>query len=287
VTDSNRSLEHLASLAIAGDRDALSDLLAALQDPVYRHALKFLGHRADAEDATQEILIRITTRLSTFEGRSKITTWAYTIATRILMRTNRGRVEIAVGTVEDYQSFLDSNLDDHDFVAEEAEYRQLCEEVRISCTYGMLLCLTRPVRAAYLLGDILGIGDTDGAEICECSPAAFRQRLARGRRSLRSIIDNRCGLVDPTNPCSCGREVAGSLQAGIMQREQLTLHQHPRSQHNPLVDPDRFDRAADQIEHIVRIGELYKRDRFAAPAEVWAAISSVIPDLVETDFTIV
>ena len=52
---------------------------------------------------------------------------------------------------------------------EEVEYRLLCEEVRISWTYGMLLCLSRPQRAAYLLADVLGLTDADGAEILGCT----------------------------------------------------------------------------------------------------------------------
>ena len=57
---------------------------------MYRLALRFLGHPEDAQDACQEILIRIVTHLGSFEGRSKFTTWAYTVATRSLLRTRSG-----------------------------------------------------------------------------------------------------------------------------------------------------------------------------------------------------
>ncbi|MGH9263457.1 MAG: sigma factor-like helix-turn-helix DNA-binding protein [Acidimicrobiales bacterium] len=96
------------------------------------------------------------------------------------------------------------------------EYRALCEEVRISCTYGMLLCLSRPQRAAYLLADVVGVTDVEGAEILECTREAFRQRAVRARRTLRYVIDNRCGLVDPANPCRCGRQIAASEATGEM-----------------------------------------------------------------------
>jgi hypothetical protein len=41
------------------------------------------------------------------------------------------------------------------------------------------LCLLRDQRIAYLLGDLLGFSDAEGAEICDVSRAAFRQRRAR------------------------------------------------------------------------------------------------------------
>lgn len=69
--------DDLARRAADGDQRALSELLRGLQDPMYRLALRFLGHPHDAQDACQEILVRIMTHLSSFEGRSKLTTWAY------------------------------------------------------------------------------------------------------------------------------------------------------------------------------------------------------------------
>jgi len=282
-TPSGRSLEQLASLATTGDRVALEELLAAIQHQIYRHALRFLGHPADAEDATQEILIRITTRLATFEHRSKFTTWAYTIATRMLIRTGQRRLETVVGSPDDYAAFLDAGLSEHGRPADEAERRELEDEVRISCTYGMLLALTRPSRAAYLLGDVLGFTDTEGAAICECSPAAFRQRLARARTAMRRIIDDRCGLLDPANPCSCARQITPLLDHGIINPDQLTFRDHPREPGQRRIDAARFERAATQLDHVVAIADLYRADRFAAPDELWATISTAIPDLLDTN----
>src|SRR5215510_14978793 len=133
------ALDGLARRAAEGDRDALSDLVRELQHPMYRLALRFLGDPDDAQDACQEILIRIVTRLGTFEGRSKFTTWAYTVATRSLLRTRKRVVESSVQGAERFAALLDAGMGAVDPTIEEAEYRLLCEEVRISCTYGMLL----------------------------------------------------------------------------------------------------------------------------------------------------
>src|SRR3972149_6005176 len=75
----NQLMEYVDA-AIAGNVDALEHLLIALKDPLFRLALRMLGNFADAEDATQEVLIKITTALSAFERRSSIRTWAFRVA---------------------------------------------------------------------------------------------------------------------------------------------------------------------------------------------------------------
>jgi RNA polymerase sigma factor (sigma-70 family) len=274
------SMEELAALAASGDRESLNQLLSEVQHPLYRLSLRFLGNPADAQDATQEILIRLMTRLSTFEGQSSFTTWAYTVATRMLLRTKARAVESSVVSADRFAEFLDAGLAQSDFPAEAVEYAELCEEVRLRCTYGMLLTLTRPMRAAYLLGDVLGLTDQEGAEICEISPAAFRQRLSRSRRTLRSIINGRCGLVNRTNSCRCGLQIAASLDAGLMVRTERGFCSQAIRTGTSTIDPATFVKAADQIDDVVAIGSLYRRDRFAAPGEIWLALQATMPELI-------
>jgi RNA polymerase sigma factor (sigma-70 family) len=268
------ALDELARRAAEGDREALSELVREIQHPMYRLSLRFLGKPDDAQDACQEILIRIVTRLGTFEGRSKFSTWAYTVAVRSLMRTRKRLYEQAVLGLEQYAAALDAGLADEDPTVEEAEYRLLSEEVRISCTYGMLLCLPRPQRAAYVLADVLGLTDGEGAEVLDCSREAFRQRVSRARRTLRFVIDNRCGLVDPDNPCRCGRQIASGEAAGILDRDHLTLARHPRQLPRVWIEP-----VAKQLDAVAAIGDLYRFDRFAAPAELWDDLQARFPVL--------
>ena len=117
------SVDELARRASEGDREALSALVRDLQRPMYRLALRFLGHPDDAQDAYQEILIRIVTRLGSFEGRSKFTTWAYTVAVRSLLRTRKRLVESSVHGAEAFAAFLDAGMGDIDPTLEEVEYR--------------------------------------------------------------------------------------------------------------------------------------------------------------------
>jgi RNA polymerase sigma factor (sigma-70 family) len=272
-------LEELARRAAAGHSESLSRLVEEVQHPIYRLALRFLGHPEDAKDASQEILVRLVTHLGSFEERSQFMTWAYSVAVRQLMRTRKRQVESSVKGAEAFAAFLDRGLAERDFTAEEAEYRLLCAEVRISCTYGMLLCLSRPLRVSYILGDALGLPDTVAAEICGISRAAQRQRLARARRTMRTIIADRCGLVDAANPCRCGRQIESSLAAGILDRDDLTFAEHPRTDARPI-ETGTIERAAQQLDLALAMSEVYRSDpSFAAPREVWERVRAACPDL--------
>jgi RNA polymerase sigma factor (sigma-70 family) len=101
----------------------LSALVREIQNPMYRLALRFLGDPDDAQDACQEILIRIVTRLGSFEGRSRFTTWAYTVAVRSLLRTHKRLVESSAQGAGQFAAFLDAGLADIDTTLVEAEYR--------------------------------------------------------------------------------------------------------------------------------------------------------------------
>lgn len=168
-------LDEMTSLALAaqqGDQVALEELCRRLQGPMYRLALRFTGQPADAEDAAQEVLVRLVTHLSSFEGRARFTTWAYTVAVRQLLRTARRPTEASVAGAAAFARFLAQHAADPQWQPEDrALYDELCAEVRLSCTYGMLLCLSRPARVAYLVSDLLGFSHVQGAMICGTTPA--------------------------------------------------------------------------------------------------------------------
>ena len=77
---SNEELKILVGQATAGDKKALETLVAGMQDIVFNLSLRMLGTFADAEDATQDILLKMITHLSSFRGDSSFTTWVFSIA---------------------------------------------------------------------------------------------------------------------------------------------------------------------------------------------------------------
>src|SRR5260221_311040 len=82
----------LATAAQNGDLQALDDLVRRHQVWIFHIAQRMLWNRADAEDATQEILIKAGTRLNGFAGPSGFRTWLYRIAaSHLLDRCRSGK----------------------------------------------------------------------------------------------------------------------------------------------------------------------------------------------------
>src|SRR5260221_13522873 len=142
----NTSEEQLLSWARAaasGDRAAAHEILGAIQDDVYRLALRMLGHPQDAEDAAQEILVIVLTHLGSFKGESAFTTWVWKIAARRLAEVKRGRRE--ADSFEELEDRLQSLRQEPSSSGQvsEAEAAVFAHEVRLRCTQAMLLGLDR------------------------------------------------------------------------------------------------------------------------------------------------
>ncbi|MBX7056869.1 MAG: RNA polymerase sigma factor [Leptospirales bacterium] len=203
----------LIGRAIAGEAGSIERLMSLLQDRIFALALRFLWSPEDAEDATQEILLRILTHLSTFRGESKLSTWAYRIALNYLLNLKRTRRR-------EMRRFamLAAAHRPEDFSGKEAPAasNDAALQVRAACSYSMLQVLPPEYRAAFLLGVVVGMSGEDGALVLEISPAAFRQRLSRARRRMQGFVESHCGLVRSANPCRCERRVAFCQQSGML-----------------------------------------------------------------------
>ena len=86
-------MEQLIIKARNGDKKALSKLLRKVESPVYQLALSMLVYPSDAEDATQEILIKVITNLSGFRQESSFKTWVYKISVNHLLNIKRKRAD--------------------------------------------------------------------------------------------------------------------------------------------------------------------------------------------------
>ncbi|MEU6405048.1 RNA polymerase sigma factor [Streptomyces sp. NPDC046985] len=71
--------EDLARRAAAGDGAALEELLQEIRPEVLRRCGRFLPCREDAEEAAQDVLLQVARRITSFEGRSRFSTWLYTV----------------------------------------------------------------------------------------------------------------------------------------------------------------------------------------------------------------
>jgi len=85
----SEELDGLATRAAGGDRDALEQLLAEIQPRVRRICGRMLLFPEDAEEATQDALLLVATRIHQFAGRSRFTTWLHAVASNSARSTYR------------------------------------------------------------------------------------------------------------------------------------------------------------------------------------------------------
>jgi RNA polymerase sigma factor (sigma-70 family) len=208
----------IVTRACAGDVRAIETLVEAVQNGIYTLAVRMLWSPEDAQDATQEILVRIITHLSSFRGESRFTSWCYAVAVNYLRSARRSRVEAAEYTFESFETELHETAVAAPETMSGAEYDVAIEEIKVGCTLGMLQCLDREHRLAYILGEIMELDHNEASFITGSTAAAFRQRLARARKAIIEFTSRVCGIVDGRNACSCKSRLPYALQTGRVQR---------------------------------------------------------------------
>ncbi|TPN85929.1 RNA polymerase sigma factor [Aquimarina algicola] len=204
----DKKLKILIKKANSGDRKSLELIIIEIESLVYNLSLKMLLFPEDAKDATQEILIKIVTHLSTFNHQSQFKTWVYRVATNYLINyKGKKSVEFAM-PFEDYANLIDSGHSNIvRYTTNDGELSLLEEEVKVSCTQGLLLCLKPEDRLVYILSEILEFNGNEGAEILGISSANFRKKLSRSRDKIRNFLDKKCGLANAENPCRCNKKI--------------------------------------------------------------------------------
>lgn len=240
----NKDLRQLVDAAKAGNKNALEVVILEIKDLVYNLSLKMLLFPTDAEDATQEILVKVITSLSTFKGESQFTTWVYRIATNYLLTAKSNHAKMKTMSFEEYAKQIDKGQTAMvNYTQNEGELSLLEEEVKVSCTQGLLLCLKKEARMVYILAVILDFNSTEGAMILAISATNFRQQLSRARSKIRQFLQQKCGLANPNNPCRCHRKI------NFLVEEQLIDLQHLRY-------ANFTNRSIDLIEKIDKLGRV-------------------------------
>ena len=267
-------LDVLVDQAKTGSMDALMEIVNQIQHDIYRLSMKMLWHPEDAEDATQEILIRIITHLSSFRGESAFKTWVYRISVNYLLTTRKRQAEAHTMTFAEFGKDLYDGLSDTlQTSAVAAEQALLVKEIKIGCTQGMLLCLDRDHRIAYILGEIFQLTGEQGGKVLDITPVAFRKRLSRARTSIRQFMQQQCGLVNRENRCRCRRRIDRAVKLGRVDPQHLLFATHPiRAGEDATIQ-----HSVREIEELEQTAaQLHRQPYFAAPKSLWRRVKSLV-----------
>src|SRR6266436_5410111 len=111
VANADSRDDELVAEAQHGNRVALEKLVLRHQAWIYNIAIRMVFHPQDAEEVTQEVLVKVITKLSTFKGESKFRTWLYRIAANHVLNMKRRSAEKQVTTFGDYGAAITSTPD--------------------------------------------------------------------------------------------------------------------------------------------------------------------------------
>ena len=209
----NKETQDLIAKATAGDKKALELLVTDVQDIVFNLSLRMLGTFSDAEDATQDILLKMITHLSSFRGDSSFTTWVFSIAANHLKNYKKHMFARYPLSFEYYGDDIENGkVQDVPDLTQNVEKDVLAEELKMSCTNVMLQCLDTESRCIFILGTMFKIDSRIAGDILEMTPEAFRQRLSRIRRKMADFLGQYCGEYGGGR-CKCKDRVNYAIQS--------------------------------------------------------------------------
>lgn len=198
--------------AAAGDREALEALLLGVQDLVFNLSLRMLGTFSDAEDATQDILLKVITHLPDFRKESAFSTWVFRIAVNHLSNYQKHMFAQRPLSFEYYgDDIVNGRAQDVPDLTQNVEKNILAEELKMSCTNVMLQCLDAGSRCVFILGTMFRLDSRIAGEVLEISPEAYRQRLSRARRRMADFLGQYCGEYGG-GKCRCLDRVNYAIQ---------------------------------------------------------------------------
>ncbi len=202
----------LVDKATAGDREALEAVILNVQDLVFNLSLRMLGTFPDAEDAAQDILLKVITHLSSFNKESAFSTWVFRIAVNHLKNYQKHMFAKHPLSFEFYgEDIKNGNIHDVPDLTQNVEKALLAEELKLSCTNVMLQCLDAENRCIFVLGTMFQTDSRIAGEILGISPEAYRQRLSRVRKKMADFLSEYCGEYG-NGTCRCADRINYAIQ---------------------------------------------------------------------------
>ncbi len=261
----------LISKAVAGDKMALQSILVSVEDMIYNLSLRMLGSPHDAEDASQEIMIKIITQLSTFRRESVFSTWVYRIATNYLINCKKSMFARHPLSFEYYAEDVKAGfIPNTEDLKQSVDEDILAEELKLSCTNVMLQCLDPESRCIYVLGIMFRADSKVCGEVLGLTAEAYRQRLSRIRKTVAAFLTEYCGL-SKTGSCNCKKRVGYAIKSHRLNPKNLEY-----SELEKLSDADTlgFTQAMEEMDEMSLIfGNLPK---YRSPQDTKAFLEKLL-----------
>jgi RNA polymerase sigma-70 factor, ECF subfamily len=187
------SLEISLEALVAGDRAEFARLVDTYSSPIYRLGLRMLGTPQDAEDVLQNTFLNVLTHLSTFEGRSSLSTWLYRIAANeALMLIRKKKPEVNMDdsqTGDNDEDLLPTQFVDWSALPE----NELLSGESQKYLDSAIQTLPESMRIVFLLRDVEGLSIKETADALNLTETNVKTRLLRARMFLREQLSTYYG----------------------------------------------------------------------------------------------
>ncbi|HUO85701.1 MAG TPA: RNA polymerase sigma factor [Thermoanaerobaculia bacterium] len=180
----NLSDQELMKLVQAGDVTPAAEIFDRYSRRIYNFAYRFLRNPQAAEDATQEVFVKMIRSAQQFQGDAKLSTWLFSI-TANLCRDHLRKADNKPKESEEVLLSIAGGLPRAD---EELEARE--DERRVQQA---LLQLTAEQREAILLSRYQGLSYAEIAKIAGCSEGAVKTRVFRAMETLKKVLAGEAG----------------------------------------------------------------------------------------------
>ena len=191
LTRIDESLSALIRGAKAGDEAAFEGLVRRHYDQIYRWALARTGDRDEAEDVTQETLVRLHRHIGGFDGRSAFNTWLYQVtrsAAADLHRKRTRRARLALKVKQESTAVAIDPREDE----ETTDERRASDLVK-----AFLERLSERQREIFDLVDLQGFSTVEVSAMLKMEPVTVRSHLFRARKAIRGkILESHPELVE-------------------------------------------------------------------------------------------
>ena len=185
----NLSDQELMKLVQEGDYAPAAVLFDRYSSRIYNFAYRFLRNNEAAEDATQEVFMKMMKRAHQFNGEAKLSTWLFSITANLC----RDHLRKADNKTKDDEETLVSIPSNEDSPEERRAQNQEAERVRLA-----LENLPPEQKEAILLSRYQGLSYAEIAQVSGCSEGAVKTRVFRAMEALKRILvedasgDGRC-----------------------------------------------------------------------------------------------
>jgi RNA polymerase sigma-70 factor (ECF subfamily) len=190
----------------SGDESALAELANRYTSKIYQLAFRYVKNREDAEEVTQDVLMKVYQKIDLFRGDAALSSWIYRItfntAMSRLRNTRAARMaeltEIPIGTSNEELPGSMRALDPADWsaLADEELLRQQLRERFAEAVDALPAIYRTPV----ILRDLEGLSTEEASRRLKLKDQTLKSRLHRGRLMLRKRLDMFAGGLSLHRP---------------------------------------------------------------------------------------